>query len=157
MKSYLTLILGAVLMATLSTITPAHAQVEPFNVATLTLSGTTVAASTTSAVTTSALDVRGSEGIGFVAKFKLSGTGVAAVSFNFDVSADGTTWTTTQPFTSGTIAATGTTSVVTYFNFSPDDPTELRNIRYIRLATVQNANTPSTLTIQSLQSTKYNR
>lgn len=133
------------------------AQADPFTVETLTLSGTTVAASTTSAITSGTQTVRGSEGIGYVVKFKLSGTGVADVTFKFDVSTDGTNWTTNQPFTSGTIAATGTTSVRAYFKFSPEDSTELRNIQFIRLATVQNANTPSTLTIESLQSTRYNR
>ena len=101
--------------------------------------------------------MRGSEGIGFVAKTKLSGTGTAGVTFSFNVSADGETWTTTTPFASPATAANGTNSVVSFFNFSPTDSTELRNIRYIRLGTVQNANTPSTLTIESLQSTKYNR
>jgi len=134
-----------------------HAQTDPFTVATVTTSTSTVAANTTADVTSGTLSPRGSEGLGFVAKIKLSGTGVAGVVFGFDVSVDGTTWTTTQPFTSGTITATGTTSVVHFWNFSPYDSTELRNVRYLRLTKVTNSNTPSTLTIESLKSSRYNR
>ena len=140
-----------------ASVTPASAQDGPFTVDTLTLSGTTVSAAATGTITSPALPVRGSEGLGFVGTFKLSGTGTSNVTFKFDVSTDGENWTTNQPFSSGAIAANGTTSVRAYWNFSPTDSTELRNIQYIRLATVQNENTPSTLTIQSLQSTRYNR
>lgn len=156
MKKY-SLLLCAVLATASLLATPLRAQSNAFTVGTLALSGTTVAANTTTAITSNTMTVRGSEGIGFVAKFKLSGTGALGVTFGFDVSTDGTTWTTAQPFSSGSIAANGTTSVVAFFNFSPEDSTELRNIRYIRLGTVQNANTPSTLAIESLTSTKYNR
>lgn len=155
MKSLTALI--AILAIALIPIQQARAQVDPFTVETVTTSTTAVGAATTATVTSDTLSVRGSEGIGFMFVTKLSGTGTAGVTFAFDVSADGTTWTTNQPFTTGAVAATGTTSVVSFVNFSPDDAIELRNIQYIRLSKVTNANTPSTLTIESLQSTKYNR
>jgi len=161
--SLIELIIAIAMIAVISLITlPTqflHAQVDAFNVATLTTSTNTVATNTTATVTTPAIYVRGSEGVGFVAKFKLGAADTNNVVFRFDASADGTTWTTTKPFSSGNIAANGTNSVVHFWNFGPTDSTELRNVQFLRLADVQNANTASNaaLTIESLSSTIYNR
>jgi hypothetical protein len=134
----------------------ACAQVDAFTVTSLTTSTNAVAASTTSTVTTDPVEVRGDQGVGFVAKFVLDGPSTGNVTLHYNVSADGTNWTTTKPFNSGAIAANGTNSVTAYYNFGPTDSSELRNIRYIKLAEVQNAAT-NAVSLQNVWSTKYNR
>jgi len=134
----------------------ACAQVDAFTVTSLTTSTNAVAASTTAAVTTPAIEVRGDQGVGFVTKFNVDGPSTGNVTFHYNVSADGTNWTTTKPLNSGAIAANGTNSVTAYYNFGPTDSAELRNIRYIKLSEVQNAAT-NAVSLQSLWSTKFNR
>ncbi len=157
MKSLFTLIILTLFAALASP--PAHAQENPFKVTALTPSTNSVSTNSTATVTTPAIQVRGSEGIGFVAKFKLGAADTNNVVFKYDVSADGTTWTTTQPYSSGNIPANGTNSVVQFFTFTPTTSPPLRNVKYIRLGTVQNANTATNaaLTIESIWSTSYNR
>jgi hypothetical protein len=159
--SLIELLTVIVIVAVLGILTTprACAQVDAFTVTALTPSTNSVATNSIAAVTTPAIPVRGSEGVGFVAKFKLGAADTNNVVFKYDVSADGTNWTTTQPFSSGNIPANGTNSVVQFFTFTPTTTPPLRNVNYIRLGTVQNANTATNaaVTIENLWSTKYNR
>jgi len=144
-------VLGAITMPPV-----ASAQENPFTVTSLTTSTNAVAASTTAAVTTPAIQVRGSDGLAFLAKFVLDGPSTGNVTFHYNVSADGTNWTTTKPLNSGAIAANGTNAVTAYWNFSPTDSAELRNVKYLKLSEVQNAAT-NAVTLQNLWSSSYNR
>lgn len=127
-----------------------HAQVPPQMVTTLTLSGTTVSAGATTTVTSGSFTVNGNTGFAIIPTFSLAAAGTTNVTFNFQASADGATWSTNYPF-SAVIAATGTTAVVNYYNFPAAlTGTGCANARYVRLGQVINSGT-STLTISSVQ------
>lgn len=111
---------------------------QVFKTQTLTTSATTVALSTDVALTSSYVEIQGNSGVGFIPSFVLNGASTGNVTFRFAVSTDGANWTTTTPVTY-TVAATGTTPVVAFVPFGPKDG--LSNIKYIRLASINNAAT----------------
>lgn len=153
----LTLIAVIAIFANLTT--PAFCQVDAFSTKNLTLSNTTVPGNTTAhTVTTPAIQVRGSDGIGFVVDAVLNGAGTNALNFKFNVSTDGSTWTTTAPFQSGNITCNGNTTVRAFWNFGPTDSTELRNIRWIRLSAVDNlgGNATANATLSNMTATFFN-
>jgi hypothetical protein len=136
---------------------PVQAQLEPFQSAALTPSDTSIAAGATEASTTAAVEVVAGQGVGFFITFKLGGAGTDNCVFKFDVSYDGTTWTTTKPFTTGNVAANGTTSVIHYVEFGPGTTAPLGHVRYIRLAQVVNGSSGEILTLEGVRYTRSNR
>ena len=113
MKKILSLLLAVAAFATLPL---AQAQISPRSLTPLTLSATTVSTSTTAVVTSQAFFIKPGAGFAVIPNFQLSGADTANVTFNFAVSTDGTTWTTTTPFTYA-VAANGTTPVIGFANF----------------------------------------
>lgn len=75
----------------------------------------------------------------------------ANVTFGFNVSADGTNYTTTAPLTC-VVALNGTNAVVGWKQF---DPLVLNNVRWIRLGSIVNAATNG-VTIQRVQWSRAN-
>lgn len=148
------LLLSAVFAVVLGLTAPtARAQVTPRNITTLTLTATTAAANATTVITSQAIEIKPGAGFAVIPSFKLAGAGTDNITFNFQVSADGTTWTTTTPFTY-TEAANGTTSVVGYKNFGPASGAD--NVLYVRLASVTNASATQACTINSITLCKDN-
>lgn len=84
-----------------------------------------------------ALYVRKNQGLAIMPWIASSDAANGAVTFTFDVSADGTNYTTSTPFTYAP-TLNGTTSVIGYTNWSS---TILNNVRYIRLRSIANAHT----------------
>jgi hypothetical protein len=113
----------------------AGAQDVPYTSAANTLSTNAVAANATTTVTSDTVRVRGNQGVAFLPSFALAGTGTNTVTFNFNVSYDGSTWTTTTPFTYAMVA-NGTNTVRGFANFGPATSTSLNNVRYIRLGSI---------------------
>jgi hypothetical protein len=135
----------------------AHAQVVPKTATALTTSTNVVDVSATATVTSSTFTANSKTGFAVLPAFSLSGTGTLNVTFNFNASVDGTTWTTTNPV-SYAVAANGTNAVVGYAAF-PAAPAYsggpgVAQVRYWRLGSIQNANTTGTMTLQSLTVTK---
>jgi pyridoxal/pyridoxine/pyridoxamine kinase len=151
MKKFLVLF-SAVLAFTLAAL-PAAAQVTPRNVIELELSTSTATNNTTTAITSQAFTIKPDSGFAIVVSFKLAGSGTENITFNFAVSLDGTTWTTTRPFTYQ-VAANGTTDVIGFKNFGPTDGAN--NILYVRLASVTNGSSGQACTINSITVTKNN-
>ena len=135
---------------------PAVAQLTPRNVTVLTLSDSSIAANTTEVSTSQAFTIKPGAGFGAVVNFVLSGADTTNVTFNFAVSLDGTTWTTTTPFTQA-VAANGTTTVIDFKNFAADvTGAGANNILYVRLASITNASTTRIVTVNSVTITKNN-
>lgn len=113
-----------------------------------TLSATTVALSTDVALTSGSMAIQGDHGIAFFPSFVLNGASTGNVTFRFAVSYDGVTWSTTTPVTY-TVAANGTTPVKGFVAFGTKDG--IANVKYIRLASVNNAATNglTTLTLRN--------
>jgi hypothetical protein len=76
-------------------------------------------------------------GLAIMPTFIGTNAGTANVILAFNVSADGTNWSTTTPF-SYTLPMNGTTAVIGYTNFPS---TLLDNVAYLRLAYISNAHT----------------
>lgn len=134
----------------------AHAQLTPRNVTTLTLSDSAIATSATEVSTSEAFTIKPDSGFAIVPTFVASGAGTDNVTFNFAVSIDGTTWSTTTPFTY-TVAANGATPVVGFCNFPPHVAgAGANNILYARLASITNASATRTISITSIKVTRNN-
>ena len=154
--SILLSVLFAGLLAFVLAVPLAHAQVTPRNVTTLSLSASTVATSTTATITSQAFTIKPGSGFAVVPNFQLSGSDTANVTFNFQVSLDGTTWTTTTPFTYAE-ASTGVTPVIGFKNFAaPITGAGADNILYCRLDSVTNGSASRTVTINSVTITRNN-
>jgi hypothetical protein len=155
MKKFLSLLSLAVLALCVAPLA-AVAQVTPRNVTVLTLSDSSIAAAATEVSTSQAFQLRPGSGFGIVVNFQLSGADTTNVTFNFAVSLDGTTWTTTFPFTQ-VVAANGATPVIDFKNFAADvTGGGANNILYVRLASVINASATRVLTINSVTVTRNN-
>jgi len=156
MKQLIAIIMLVILLAFVCAPAQADDQGYPTTTTSLTLSSGTVAASGTATITSGSFTVNGLTGFAVTPTFALAAAGTTNVTFNFQASADGTTWSTNYPF-SAVIAATGTTPVVNYVNFPPNvTGTGCANARYVRLGQVINSGT-STLTISGVKVTKSNR
>ena len=99
----------------------------------------TMTASSTSNVNSGVILVRQHRGIAIVPAFTGSGASTLNVTFKWDVSADGTNYTTTQPL-SLVVPANGTNAVIAYTNVPA---TYLNNVRYLRVSSVANGATNS--------------
>jgi len=148
--------LFAGLLAIVLAVPLAQAQVTPRNVTVLTLSASTVGTSTTAAITSQAFTIKPGAGFAVIPNFQLASSGTDNITFSFVVSLDGVTWTTVKPFVY-TVAATGATPVIGFYNFpAPIAGTGADNVLYCRLATVQNASSSQILTINSVTITRNN-
>lgn len=127
---------AAALVAVALAILPlAQAQVAPNNTGTLTSVTTGLATNDVVTVTSSAVDVPQGRALAFIPEFKLANSGTGNVVWTFQVSIDGTDWTTSSGL-SHTVAANGTTTVRSYYLL---DPTELAAVRKVRLSQISNA------------------
>lgn len=127
-----------------------QAQVTPKTVTALTLSDTSIALSATEVVTSQAFTINPRSGFAVIPTFVCAASGTSNVTFNFEVSVDGTNWTTMKPF-SAAIAATGTTPVTGFYNFPANVAgTGAANIAWVRLGSVQNANSGGAITLTSI-------
>lgn len=104
----------------------------------VTLSDTNVAGSATETITSDPIPVNGATGVAVMPEFAIVGAGTGNVVFSFAVSLDGSTWSTTTPYTL-TVAGNGTNTVRGFGNAGASGT--VANANYIRLATIQNANT----------------
>ena len=156
MKNFFTLLFAGLLACVLA-VPLAQAQITPRAVTTLTLTGTTtVGTAATNVITSQAFLLKPGSGFAVVPTFVLSGADTANVTFNFAVSIDGTTWSTTTPFTYAE-AATGATPVIGFKNFAaPITGAGADNILYVRLASVANASSTRTCTVSSVIITRNN-
>lgn len=142
-KTFLTgLGLAALVAMAMAVLTPSVAQVSPTTTGTLTSVTTGVASNDVVTVTSSSVNVPQGRALAFVPEFKLASAGTGNVIFTFQVSIDGTDWTTSAGLTH-TVAANGTTTVRSLYLL---DPTELNAVRYVRLAGINNAANAVTLT-----------
>jgi hypothetical protein len=133
-----------------------RAQSTPRNVQTLTLSDSSIATSATEVSTSEAFTIKADSGFAILVSFQLSGADTANVTFSFAVSIDGTTWSTTTPYTY-TVAATGTTPVIGFCNFPPHVAGNgANNIRYARLASITNASSTRTVAVNYVKVTRNN-
>lgn len=109
---------------------------------------TVIAASSTSNIVTSPITVRQGSGQAFFATINHTNASTATATFHFDVSYDGSTFTTTQPLKFA-VVGNGTTAVVGYTNFPPS---VLDNVRQIKLSAIQNAHTAALFVTNVVQS-----
>ena len=123
---------------------PAMAQVTPNRVTTCVIPAV-VAANTTSNVTSTAVSVPQGKGLSFIPTFAATGSSISNAVFSFQVSADGTTYTTTTPLTL-TVVQNGTTTVTGWQLW---DPTELNHVAWIKLVSVQTTHDTQALTNMS--------
>ena len=138
MKLILKLCLAVGLMA--ACITPATAQVglstrwngTATNTASFLTAPVTVTNSTTLTIASNAVPVWRGRGMALMPTFTCAGADTGNVTFNWNLSYDGTNWTTTTPI-SLVLVANGTTRVTGYTNVPAD---KLDNVRFIRLATI---------------------
>lgn len=120
---------------------PAMAQVTPNRVTTCVIPAV-IAAGATSNVTSTAVSVLQGKGLSFLPTFAATGASVSNAVFSFQVSADGTTYTTTTPLTL-TVTHNGTTTVTGWALW---DPTELNHVAWIKLVSVQNTHGTQAIT-----------
>lgn len=137
MKNLLTFAMAA-LAALILTAKPAAAQAA-YKTQQLYTTGTTSIAASGTATPNSVIQIEKHLNVAIQPQFKLSGTGVGNVTFNFVKSIDGTTYETT-PSVSIALAASGTNTVCGVTNVS------MGAVGRLKLASVVNANTPSTAT-----------
>ena len=154
MRKFILLLIAAVLLPF-----AVYAQVTARTTTLLTLTGnTTIATTTTGVLTSQAFTIKPGSGFAVVPNFQLAGADVANpnITFAFAVSLDGTTWSTTKPFTYAE-AANGATPVIGFKNFSaPVTGAGADNIQFVRLASVQNASANQTCTVNSVTITRNN-
>lgn len=138
----------------------ASAQVTPTQQIVLVTSTNTVAPSGTATVTSQAFTPNAASGFGVMSNV-VTGTGAGTtsgtVTFGFQVSLDGTNWTTTYPIKTTTVS-TGTTPAIDYYSV----PTLVTGsgcavAPFVRLGQVINSGTSGTLTIGSLTIILRNR
>jgi hypothetical protein len=129
---------------------PLVAQVAPTRLGALTGIPASITASTTTNVAAAVRLTQGA-GIAFTPIFVGSNTVSTAVTYTYQLSPDGTNWSTAasgvSPYIGGamtrTNAVNGLTSVVGYHLFTP---AELIGARYIRLYSIANASANSIIT-----------
>jgi hypothetical protein len=113
-----------------------QAQTEPTTFGTFTNAVLTATNGQTLTINGPPITVHQDKGMAILPYFAAASAGEAAnVTFNFDVTYDGTNWTTTKPITVA-VAHNGTAAVRGHLLL---DPTELNHVRQIRLSTVANA------------------
>lgn len=117
---------------------PADAQTTPTTYGAFTNGVLTVTNAQTLTVLTDGVTVRQGKGMAIMPYFvSLTDPTAANTTFNFDVSYDGTNWTTTSPFS----LAVGHNSTTPVRGFTNWNATLLANVRQIRLRSVANGGT----------------
>lgn len=133
MGAGLALILAMVCMAIAMSL-PAQAQVYPTTYS----SFTGIQASVTNAAsiipTNAIVQLRSNQGIAILPTLAMTAANISNVVFTFNVSADGTNYSTSAPLTY-TMTMNGT-NILTGYKLFP--PTELNNVRYLKLSTIAN-------------------
>lgn len=122
-----------------------QAQVTSTTYGTLTQVPGAVTNATTVSTNSGAIRVWKNQGVAILPAFTGLGASTANVTFTFNVSADGTNYTTTGPLTY-VVALNGSTAVLGYKLFLP---TDVNNVQYLRLSSIQNAATNG-MTIQGI-------
>ena len=137
MKHLFTL-LAAMAIALIAFTPPASAQVTPNQSDAISVAASvTVTNATTLTIASNSIPVVSGRGMAFLTSYTGAGAATDNLTFKFNVSHDGTTWTTSTPITA-TQALNGTNAVVGYFLIPP---TTLDHVNYIRLASIANAAT----------------
>ncbi len=131
-------LLAAVALVLIAFTPAASAQVTPNQSDTISQAASvTVTNATTLTISSNRIDVVAGRGIAFLTAYTGAGAATDNLTFKFNVSHDGTTWTTSTPITA-TQALNGTNAVVGYFIIPP---TSLDHVNYLRLASIANAAT----------------
>lgn len=110
-----------------------------------------IASNATTTINTGQFPLRGT-GVALLPSFAGSNSGTANITFNFQVSADGTNWSTISPF-SIVAPMNGTAGVIVYTNWGAP---ALNNVRWMRLGSWQNAHTANCFLTNILVSTFNN-
>lgn len=118
---------------------PACAQITPNNFSAFSNMPTTMPGSSTSNVVSAAVSVRPGKGLALLTHCKGDDVGTGTLVAKFNLTVDGTNWTTTTPLAI-TNTLNGTNVVIDYKLFTADS---LDNVRSIRLQTIQNTATNS--------------
>ena len=113
----------------------AEAQVLPTTTGALSQLPVAVTNATTLATNSTAITVRQGKGLAVFPKFHGTGASTSDVTFHFDVSIDGTNYTTTRPLTA-VVPLNGTNLVTGFKLFAPS---ALDHVRTIRISAIQNA------------------
>ena len=92
----------------------------------------TVTNGTTLTIASNAVPVQRGRGMAILPLFVMAGADAGTLTFKWNVSYNGTNWTTTTPLVM-TSTCNGTTAVMDYTNFLAD---RLDNVRFIRLAAI---------------------
>jgi hypothetical protein len=100
---------------------------------------TIMAPSVISNITTTPIRIRQNQGVSFATALAVSNSGTALLTFYFNLSQDGTNYTTTNPLQFN-VPCTGTTGVRAFTNFTD---ALLNNAAAIRLSIISNANANS--------------
>lgn len=116
----------------------AQAQIPTHTVGTFTNVPTVITTAGVSNVNSQVLLVQ-DRGIAILPHFAGTNAGTANLRFTFELSADGTNWTTTTPL-SFNVPMNGSTGVRFYTNFTSS---QLGNVKWLRLAQITNAHTES--------------
>lgn len=130
--SHLALLLGGILWLGLASL--AQAQTTSTTLGTFDNLPAVISSSATSNVVSTAVNVRQGRGIAILPYFAAAGASTDDIILNFEVSADGTNWTTTSAF-SITNTFNGTTAVRGFHLLSA---AQLDNVRQIRLQSIVN-------------------
>ena len=159
MKHLFSLIILGAALALLTPPAPAQDYSSPWGTAELALSTNEVGASTDATVTSAALRLRGNQGCAFLPAFTGGTNGQANctsmdVTFRFQVSHDSNTWTTTTPITY-TVAAVSNQAVRGFVAVDPAGTSGVRNVRWIRLASINNANTNNVIRAITLRHSSF--
>lgn len=122
------------MVALVGLIPEAGAQIYPTTYGTFSDVPGTIAASTTLTTNSAAITVRQGRGVAILPEVQGDAASTANLTFTFEVSADGTNYTTTGPLTA-VVALNGTTVVR---GFTLLDATKLNNVRSLRISKIQN-------------------
>lgn len=98
--------------------------------------GYTVTNGTSAVTSNSALSLKPNQTLGILVLFSAAGTGTSNVVANFQVSPDGTNWTT-SPFLTVTTAANGTNAVGGYGLWTADQLRGIKQVRFSGITTTQ--------------------
>ncbi len=116
---------------------PAHAQIAPTTTVAFSSVPGAMPASSTSNVISALMTVRQGKGLAILPYYKGGDVGAGNLILRFDVTADGTNWTTTKPL-SCTNALNGTNVVRDCSQFTA---AQLNGLQGIRMQTIENTAT----------------
>lgn len=125
---------GLVLMACMAVAMPLQAQINPTTIGTFPGIQAAVTNAASISPTNSIVTIRQGKGLVVMPTAAMTAANISNVVFTFQVSADGTNYSTTGPL-SYTMTMNGTNILTGYKFFTP---TEISNVRYIKLDTIAN-------------------